>query len=241
MVTKKNIFKKTLIMSIGLGITIPLASPSVFAEESTLEENIANSGYVYSAALDNSRVLYSMGAEEDTENDTVISEEDEDPDGELGGMGGMGGSIGTPDRGDVSTQATSVWWETTKKEYKGVKYGSYKTLVERSSGQGGSITITFTKTRANSYTGELKVPKTKMDAYVGFDIKRETSVSVNDAHTGLKKNKTYLAQYRTRNKVYEVTQQRVTLENWTGKITRGEKKVLTVKKQDGYNTRVAEK
>lgn len=239
MVTKKNTLKKTLIMSIGLGITIPLASPSVFAEESTLlnKEKSASSEYVYNASLDNSRVLYSMGVEEDT----VISEEDEDPDGELGGMSGMGGSIGTPDRGDVSTQATSVWWETTKKEYKGVKYGSYKTLVERSSGQGGSITITFTKTRANSYTGELKVPKTKMDAYVGFDIKRETSVSVNDAHTGLKKNKTYLAQYRTRNKVYEVTQQRVTLENWTGKITRGEKKVLTVKKQDGYNTRVAEK
>ncbi|WP_454415742.1 hypothetical protein [Streptomyces diastaticus] len=141
----------------------------------------------------------------------------------------------------ASTQAVSTWWETTRKDYQGIKYGGWKTLVERNSGNSGSITIKFTKTRSNSYSGQLKVAKKVMDAFVGFDIKKEYQVSVDDQHTGLSKKKTYLAQYRTRNKEWKVTQTQYELENWTGKKRKVGTKVITVKKQDGFNTRVKAK
>ncbi|MFE5354355.1 hypothetical protein, partial [Bacillus cereus] len=59
--------------------------------------------------------------------------------------------------------------------------------------------------------------------------------------TGLSKKKTYLAQYRTRNKEWKVTQTQYELENWTGKKRKVGTKVITVKKQDGFNTRVKAK
>lgn len=244
----KTIFKKVLVTSLGLGIMVPLAAPNVFAQDNDSNETTEQVVSYAPSTADNSSAKYfalsslNLASGDAEENSNVVIEgDDEDPEGENSGSTAMGGSTTeVPSRGGIGVQATSVMWETIKKEYKGVKYGSFKTLVERSSGQSGSITISFSKTRANSFTGELKVPKVKMDNYVGFDIKKESNVTVNDVHEGLKKNKSYLAQYRTRNKVYEVTQQRVTIENWTGQVTRGEKKVLTIKKQDGYNTRVYE-
>ncbi|APJ13371.1 MULTISPECIES: hypothetical protein [Bacillus] len=142
---------------------------------------------------------------------------------------------------DVSTQAVSSWWSTTKKDYQGISYGKWITLIERNPGNNGSITISFTKKRSNSYTGQLKVTKAKMDAFMGFNITKETTVSVSDTHSDLSKKKKYLAQYRTRTKVWKVTQQKYELENWTGKIRATETRVVTVKRQDGYNTRVKAK
>lgn len=132
-------------------------------------------------------------------------------------------------------------WVITKKKYTGIKYGSWVTLVERNAGNKGSITIEFTKTRSNSYSGSLEVTKSVLNSYMGFNVDRTTSVTVSDTHDDLKKNKKYLAQYRKRDKSWKVTQKRKYMDWNTGRIWYDGTRVITVKKQDGFNTRVQAK
>jgi len=216
----KGLFSKLLVLSLVLVLALPVYSISASASEST---NIENLHPESDGATEGSVLQEAVSDNEDYEvvDVTYIPESQSDE--------------------KASVQAVSTWWETTRKDYQGIRYGGWKTLVERNSGNSGSITIKFTKTRSNSYSGQLKVAKKAMDAYVGFDIKREYQVSVEDRHTGLSKKKAYLAQYRTRNKEWKVTQTQYELENWTGKKRKVATKVVTVKKQDGFNTRVKAK
>lgn len=216
----KGLFSKLLVLSLVFVLALPVYSISASASEST---NIENLHPESDGATEGSVLQEAVSDNEDYEvvDVTYIPESQNDE--------------------KASVQAVSTWWETTRKDYQGIKYGGWKTLVERNSGNSGSITIKFTKTRANSYSGQLKVAKKVMDAFVGFDIKKEYQVSVEDRHTGLSKKKTYLAQYRTRNKEWKVTQTQYELENWTGKKRKVATKVVTVKKQDGFNTRVKAK
>jgi len=221
----KKVLRNSLVLGLGVGLVLPVSSAFAAEGDSPASTQLVSS----------SEATAVLGIDEVTVDEYVIPETDYDPDGLLTSSSP---TYSPPAPDNVSTEAVSSYWENVKKDYIGIQYGSWKTLLERSSGQAGSITITFTKNRSNSYSGELKVSKASMDSYVGFNITKSTSVSVSDTHSGLSKNKSYLAQYRTRNKVYEVTQQRVSVDNWTGKVTRGEKKILTVKKQDGFSTRV---
>ncbi|MFE5354362.1 hypothetical protein, partial [Bacillus cereus] len=155
----KGLFSKLLVLSLVFVLALPIYSISASASESIDTENVHPE---FDGATEGSVLQQAVSGNEDYEvvDVTYIPESQNDE--------------------KASTQAVSTWWETTRKDYQGIKYGGWKTLVERNSGNSGSITIKFTKTRSNSYSGQLKVAKKVMDAFVGFDIKKEYQVSVDD-------------------------------------------------------------
>ncbi len=133
-------------------------------------------------------------------------------------------------KNDASIQAVSSYWDVknmgkTKKIYSKWKIAT----AAKKSNASGTLSFSDSYTSSNQWTGTLKASKGKIDATVGFNITKSytqtAGMSVN-----VKKNKSYKILYRRVHQEYKVSQQRVDIENWTGKITRGKKYYIYPKK-----------
>ncbi|MFX5502382.1 hypothetical protein ACM5ME_20605 [Bacillus subtilis] len=126
-------------------------------------------------------------------------------------------------KNDASVQAVSSYWDVKNHGKTKKVYSKWKTAVAaKKSNASGTLSFSDSYTSSNTYTGSLKASKGKVDATVGFNITKSytqtAGMSVN-----VKKNKSYKILYRRVYQQYKVSQQRVDIENWTGKITRGKK------------------
>ncbi|MBT0134886.1 hypothetical protein G4229_14665 [Listeria seeligeri] len=112
-------------------------------------------------------------------------------------------------------QGISSWWEIYSKT-KSTSYGPWHVATaSKKSNTSGTLSYSRSFSIANSFSGTLKVPKSKLNATLGFNVEKRT-ISTSSFSVKVKKNKSYKIYYRVAYKKYKVKQRRVNINTWTG-------------------------
>lgn len=110
---------------------------------------------------------------------------------------------------------TSYWEIYSKAKNKNSNSAWTVATSAKKSNASGTLSYSRSFTSSNSYSGTLKVPKTKLDASIGFNVTKSTTAT-SSFSVKVKKNKSYKIYYRKVYKNYTVKQRRKNINTWTG-------------------------
>ncbi|HAB0007988.1 TPA_asm: hypothetical protein GIN74_00880 [Listeria monocytogenes] len=112
----------------------------------------------------------------------------------------------------------SSFWEIYSKTKNANSYGAWNVGTSaKKSNASGTLSYSRSFTSSNSYSGTLKVSKSKLDASVGFNVTKSTT-ETSSYSVNVKKNKNYTIYYRRVYSNYTVKQRYKNINTWTGKI-----------------------
>ncbi|MBC1774756.1 hypothetical protein HCJ02_02825 [Listeria seeligeri] len=112
----------------------------------------------------------------------------------------------------------SSFWEIYSKTKTANSYGPWNVgTSSKKSNASGTLSYSRSFTSSNSYSGTLKVPKSKLDASVGFNVTKSTTAT-SSYSVNVKKNKAYTIYYRRVYTNYKVKQRYKNINTWTGQV-----------------------
>lgn len=114
------------------------------------------------------------------------------------------------------SRAVVSYWVVSSKTNTGKSYGPWRIgAAVKKSNATGVLSYSESLTSSNSFTGTLKVPKTKVDASVGFNITKSVTKTAGMS-VNVKKNKSYTIYHRRVYTTYRVPQKLKKVDSWTG-------------------------
>lgn len=131
--------------------------------------------------------------------------------------------------------ANEYWtaWVIKSKTSGGNAYGSWVRVGEaRGSGNGGSLTISSTKSATHTYSGTLKVSKASLEKSVGYTFGSSFSRNASYTVSSTNPSKTYWVNCRNIYKQTNVNQQHQYMRN--GKVIKTENKLVYAKQWTGF-------
>ncbi|MBC1226864.1 SH3-like domain-containing protein [Listeria booriae] len=133
------------------------------------------------------------------------------------------------------------YWVLTGKTNTGKAYGPWRIgAAAKKSNAYGTLSYSESLTSSNSYTGTLKIPKTKVDASVGFNItKSRTQTAAMTVN--VKKNKSYTIYHRRVYTTYKAPQKLKKVDSWTGQSYYASTSNLYLKKYSHIEFKAVEK
>ncbi|MBC1458507.1 SH3-like domain-containing protein [Listeria newyorkensis] len=134
------------------------------------------------------------------------------------------------DEGPPMLRAVVSYWVVASKTNTGKSYGPWRIgVASKKSNATGTLSYSESLTSSNSFTGTLKVPKTKVDASVGFNITKSVTKTAGMS-VNVKKNKSYTIYHRRVYTTYKVPQKLKKVDSWTGQTYYGSTSYLYLKK-----------